>query len=108
MTSNSHKRKQNMHDDLVEELYQRLRQDPKYDHILLKNYEYSINGLEGEVDVLAWNNHHSIWHFYEVKTNWTPKQARRAQRQYDRFKKAHGFGRSQGVLYTSQCVRRLR
>jgi len=93
------------HDILCKELCDRLYDSGIYDKILL-NLEYSIDGRDGEVDVLAYNKNGWI-HFYEVKSTYTPKNLIKATSQYSKYKDTHKIKRIKGVMYTPQRVRRL-
>jgi len=95
--------RQNIHDGLVEELRDQLFHTHDYDKMMLF-WEYSRNGLVGEVDLLAMAD--EIYDFYEVKTTFHSKSNAKAHQQYGRFQEAFPKWNTNGFLYTSD--RRIR
>lgn len=68
-----------MHDDLVEEVAQRLRRRGYRVETLVP---YNMKGRCGEFDILAYRDGHAEYH--EIKTALTPRNEQRAIRQFSR------------------------
>lgn len=95
---------ENNHNKLVVEIATRLHESYHYDSIdCFVNYK--ARGLDGEVDILARRG--DMYHFYEIKCNYSHRNYAKATEQYHRFVKTHPKLKTKGVYVSSQRIRRL-
>jgi len=78
----------------VDKLANRLSSKNYYD-VVLKNPTYEVNGLEGELDVLAIRGR--IAHYYEIKTNDTTSAYYKAIEQINRVQMAFPMWNVRGI-----------
>ena len=100
----------NKHDKLLEDIVKRLRKDKKY-LVIDKKFEYCVNGITGEVDIVAMLNpikYRNRYNFYEIKSHHSHKQYNKAREQYAKYCLTHPMQRIKGVYITPEKVRRLR
>ena len=93
------------HNKLLEEIVRELHATGDYGKI--RTYvEYNIDGINGEVDILADYLPDNTYHFYEVKCTLNDKSIAKAQRQYNRYKSVHPNKRLEGrvVAYNGSSV----
>ena len=99
-------KQESKHNGLVYKLRDELFQTQDYEKMLLF-WEYSKNGLIGEVDLLAMAD--EIYDFYEVKTTFHSKSHTKARQQYGRFQEAFPRWDINGFMYCGDGrIRRLR
>lgn len=77
---------------------------------IYRNMEYDVwlnnKRYLGEVDVLFQHPRYNYWVFVEVKSK--PWRARKAQKQYDRFKESHPEMLLKGVFVSYGKLQRLK
>ena len=89
----------NEHNKLLEDIVSQLRASGEYGEI--HTYlEYNIDGICGEVDILADHLSDSTYHFYEIKCTLTPGTLAKAVRQYQRYKIVHPDQKLKGWAIT--------
>lgn len=97
------------HQRLVDNLEKRLL-DKHYYWNVIKNKHYRVvrgcGVIRGEFDVLTYRD--GFWHYYEVKSNHSSKNFRRACVQFERVSRAYPGEAFRFVYVTPQCVRRYR
>ena len=99
-----HRSKHNM---LVDEVFDRLGKTGKYTY-LEKFVQYNVDNLNGEVDILAYNEKQGCFHFYEIKTGHGENCGlNKAQRQFDRYKTAFNSRSLKGIYISPGVVKRL-
>lgn len=87
--------KRKKHDHLLDELEDRLRSQYPHD-IFIRNYEYAIDNLFGEVDLLRVRG--KTHYFYEVKES---VRITKAREQYKRYQAAHPWATVKGIIYSN-------
>jgi hypothetical protein len=100
------------HEQTVDWLVQRLIDSGKFDYVQ-KDTHYNVGGVNGQVDAMAYihvteeGQDIKLFYFYEVKSSYSPKNARRASEQFKRFKSVHPKMRLEGYLVTPTRIERL-
>ena len=95
------------HDRIVKELESRLENYNRFG-LVMSNEEYHKNNVHGEVDVLAFDEIFKTWHFYEVKSRYTPSNLIKAQGQYYKFQEAFPELKSNGLMVFDKGIVRLK
>ena len=94
------------HDQILDDLERRIRSYNKYD-VIMRNVEYKVGKLQGEVDLLTYDDKFDTWHFYEVKSSNRPARIFKAHEQYQRFTKAFPEYKVKGIFISPYEVMRL-
>jgi len=104
------KPKKSKHNNIVDWLFDRLYKRNKYSY-QEKHIQYGIYiGLEfyrGEVDVLTYNEKTDRYHFYEVKTNFSKKNFKKAKDQFKKYCLSHPEQKVAGIFISSQVILRM-
>ncbi len=100
-------KRKSKHKRLVSELVQRLAKKDHYEYIGW-NVPYFKEGLEGEIDVIAYSSTNKTFHFYEVKSRNTLRNYQKAVIQFERYKRAFPDVKVKGVYVTPKTARRMR
>ncbi len=95
-----------VHDMIVDELFNRLSKKGKPN--LQKNLIYCVEGVEGEVDILAHTKETNIYYFYEVKTSYYRKSHSKALKQFSRYQRTHPEQNVKGIFVSPQKILRMR
>jgi hypothetical protein len=103
MTEKRVKGSESTHQSIVHNLEQRLLKEGFRE--MLVNTEYQHNGYCGEFDVCVVTQEHC--RYYEVKSNYTPKNLQTAIKQFRRASLAYPKENWQYILVTPQRIRLL-
>ncbi len=96
----------NLHDELVLNLVDRLKEGGLYDAIGM-NVPYNQKHGIGEVDVLTYNSGKKTYHFYEVKVNYKLTNFLSGLKQYRKYCNAFPDRNIKGIFVSNQRVRRF-
>ena len=94
------------HDVILDCLEDRICGYNRY-HKVFRNLEYERGDLKGEIDLLAYDAKHGVWHMYEVKSSNRPARLIKAWEQYTRFCKAFPEYEVKGVFVSPNKTMRL-
>ena len=88
------------HERTIDDLVERLLNSGKVFELMKKHVEYKRGRYCGEVDLLVKLKGSEWFHFYEIKSNYSTKNYRKAIEQYARYCKAHPSRKVIGVYVT--------
>ena len=94
------------HDKIVDNLEERLIKNENYEYIG-KNIEYKTKKYEGEFDIILYNSKADKWHYYEVKSNYTNENWKKANEQINRARKAYPNDTIRGIFVSPQYIKRI-
>jgi len=97
--------KKNRHEETLELLVKRIK--PKGYAWVRKHWKYFCNGLEGELDAIAFRPKSNCIHYYEVKSNDTVQSYMTAVVQLSRVQRAYPEVHFKGIYITPTTVRRI-
>ena len=95
------------HEAILDNLEKRVKKMLK-NGFVTRDVEYVVNGVKGQVDLLAYDNKHDSWTFYEVKSSKKPARTLKAYEQFYKFRGAFPDYDVNGVLINNKEVKRLR
>ena len=98
------KKKYGKHEQTVDMLVDKLIKSEKFDKIV-RDLDYSFPNANGQVDVLAFIGNKK--YFYEVKSNYSRKSLKKAQEQYNRYKRFNETKNIEGYIVTMKKIERL-
>ena len=102
--------KNSKHERTIDMLVDRLIKSKKYD-LVEKDIKYSYRGLEGQIDVMAYLRNgfkRQRFYFFEVKSTYNKKSLKRAQKQFDRYKRVHYKQYVEGYIVTMKKNRKIK
>ena len=98
------------HKQTVDMLVNKLIKSEKYD-LVEKDIKYSYRGLEGQIDVMAYLRNgfkRQRFYFFEAKSTYSKKSLKKAQEQFNRYKKVHNKQYVEGYIVTMKKTERLK
>jgi len=94
------------HDIIVNNIEKIIKE--RYDYAFIEKFiEYESFGRVGEVDLLAYDDKHNSFTFYEIKSSHTGKTFRKATEQYNKFCASFPDLDIRGVMVWDKGVKRL-
>ena len=94
------------HDCFIDNLEDRLKHSNKYSFVEAF-FEYDIDGVEGDVDVLSYRKDNNTYYFWEVESKHNKRSIARAHKKYEDLCKVYPDAKVRGVIVTKKGMYKL-